>query len=63
MPKVITVAGKTLWEIAADELGDATQAIRLAIQNGISDPWDESLRTLTIPDPDPSYSGGGLPPQ
>ena len=63
MSKTVTVAGKTIWHLATEELGDVTQAVRIAVQNGIKDPWDESMRAVAIPDQDPSYSGGGLPPE
>lgn len=56
--KTITVAGGTLYHIAATELADATQWIRLAQLNNLSDPILQGLITLTIPTPDPSKTGG-----
>ncbi len=39
MTKTVTVsAGSNLFQIAAVEIGDATQWIRIAIQNGLYDP-------------------------
>lgn len=56
--KSITVAGSTLFRIAADELGDATQWIRIAQLNRISDPMLVGVTTLVIPDRDPNAGGG-----
>jgi hypothetical protein len=56
--RTITVAGGDLFRIAAQELGDATQWIRIAQLNGISDPMLEGVVTLTIPDVDPNAGGG-----
>jgi hypothetical protein len=58
----ITVAGGNLFQIAAAELGDATQWIRIAQLNNIMDPMLVGLVTLTIPDIDQS-AGGGVAPQ
>lgn len=54
----ITVAGGNLFAIAAQQLGDATQWIRIAQLNGLSDPVLTGLVTLLIPPIDPSASGG-----
>lgn len=59
--RTIVVTGGNLWAIAAQELGDATQASRIAAINGISDPFLVGTVTLTLPPPDASQSGG-LPP-
>jgi hypothetical protein len=56
--RTITVAGGDLFRIAAQELGDATQWIRIAQLNGISDPMLEGVVTLMIPDADPNAGGG-----
>lgn len=56
--KVITVVGDNLFRIAAVELGDATQWIRIAELNGLSDPIVASMIPLLIPDVDPSAGGG-----
>ena len=58
--KVITVSGAdvSLFHVAARELGDATQWIRIAQANGLSDPMLASVVKLTIPDVNPLLSGG-----
>ena len=60
--KSVTVAGDNLFRIAASYLGDATQWIRIAELNKISDPMLTGLTTLLIPDTDPK-SGGGIAAQ
>lgn len=60
--KSITIAGGNLYDIAARELGDATQWIRIAQLNGIEDPMLSGIVTLVIPDIDPN-AGGGVAPQ
>jgi nucleoid-associated protein YgaU len=57
----ITVMGGNLWQIAAQYLGDATQASRIAVLNGLSDPMITGQVVLVIPAVDPSQTGG-LPP-
>ena len=56
--KVITVAGDNLFRIAAVELGDATQWIRIAELNHITDPVLIGVTTLLIPDFNPNAGGG-----
>ena len=56
--KVITVAGDDLFRIAAGELGDATQWIRIAGQIRITDPVLTGVTTLLIPDFNPNAGGG-----
>jgi hypothetical protein len=56
--RTITVAGGNLFAIAAAELGDATQWIRIAQLNKLSDPMLSGVVTLQIPDRDPSATGG-----
>ena len=56
--KVITVAGDNLFRIAAVELRDATQWIRIAELNRISDPVLTGVTILQIPDVDPTAGGG-----
>ena len=58
----MTVTGGNLYQVAASELGDATQWIRIAILNGISDPMLSGIQTLSIPDVD-QQAGGGIAPQ
>ena len=59
--RTITVFGGDLWHIAARELGDALQAPRIAVLNGITDPMLTGQVTLILPpvDATPTY---GLPP-
>ena len=56
--KVITVAGDNLFRIAAVELGDATQWIRIAEMNQITDPVLTGVRTLLLPDFNANAGGG-----
>ncbi len=56
--QTLTTAGGNLFQIAAEQLDDATQWIRIAQLNGIADPILTGLVTLTIPDPDPTATGG-----
>ena len=62
--KQILVSGAdvSLWHVAARELGDATQAYRLARINGLADPMLSGIATLVIPETDGGQSGG-LPVQ
>ena len=54
----LTVAGGNLFRIAAEQLNDATQWIRIAQANNLSDPVLSGIVTLTIPPPDPTAGGG-----
>jgi hypothetical protein len=56
--QTIQVAGGNLFRIALVYLGDATQWIRVAQLNGLSDPMLSGTMTLQIPDVDPSAGGG-----
>jgi hypothetical protein len=56
--KTITVVGDNLFCIAAAQLADATQWIRIAELNSLSDPNLVGVTTLLIPDIDPSAGGG-----
>ncbi len=56
--KTVTIAGGNLFQIAATELGDATQWIRIAQLNNLSDPMLSGVSTLLIPDRDPNAGGG-----
>jgi hypothetical protein len=62
MMQTITVIGGDLFHIAAAYLGDATQAVRIAQQNGLTDFFLTGQVTLVIPDVDPNATGG-VPPQ
>jgi hypothetical protein len=53
-----TTAGGNLFRIAAEQLADATQWLRIAQLNGLSDPMLTGLVTLEIPDQDPNAGGG-----
>lgn len=54
----ITTVGGTLFHVAASQLNDATQWIRIAQLNNLSDPMLSGLVTLTLPDPNPNAGGG-----
>jgi hypothetical protein len=54
----ITVAGGNLFRIAAEQLGDATQWIRIAQLNRLSDPMLQGVVTLLLPETDPNAGGG-----
>lgn len=58
----ITVSGTDLFHVAAAYLGDATQWLRIARLNGLSDPNIVGVVTLKMPDVNPSL-GGGIAPQ
>ncbi|HZT90253.1 MAG TPA: hypothetical protein VFA12_20100 [Stellaceae bacterium] len=47
--KTLRVIGGNLFRIALDELGDATQWDRIAVLNGLTDPWIQGSVTLLIP--------------
>jgi hypothetical protein len=54
----ITVAGGDLFHIAAQQLGDATQWIRIAQLNGLADPLLAGVTTLQLPGLNPAAGGG-----
>lgn len=56
--QIIQVAGGDLFRVAATYLNDATQWIRIAQLNAISDPWLAGPATLRIPDRNPNAGGG-----
>ena len=56
--RTITVAGGNLFQIASTELADATQWIRIAQLNNLSDPMLIGVVTLLIPDNDRAAGGG-----
>jgi hypothetical protein len=56
---MITVAGGNLFRIAAEQLADATQWIRIAELNSLSDPMIKGVTTLLIPEVN-SNAGGGI---
>ncbi len=59
--QTITVVGGNLFALAARFLGDATQWIRIAQLNGLSDPMLQGVVTLRIPDLDANATGGVAP--
>lgn len=56
--QTMTIAGGNLFQLAATKLGDATQWIRIAQLNNLSDPMLAGVVTLLIPDPNPNAGGG-----
>lgn len=56
--QTMTIAGGNLFQLAAAQLGDATQWIRIAQLNNLSDPMLSGVTTLLIPDPNPNAGGG-----
>ena len=60
--KVVTVGGGNLFQIALQELNDATQWNRIAEINGLTDPFLTGITTLTIPKLDPRAGGGVYEP-
>lgn len=56
--RVVTVAGGNLFRIAAEELGDATQWVRIAALNGLRDPMLSGVVVLRLPMVDRSAGGG-----
>lgn len=54
----INVNGGNLFQIASQYLGDATQWLRIAQLNGLSDPQIYGLTSLLIPDVDQNAGGG-----
>ena len=57
-PQPIQVAGGNLFRIAMTYLGDATQWIRIAQLNAITDPMLSGPVSLRIPGRDASKGGG-----
>ncbi len=56
--KTITTGGGNLFQIALQELGDATQWNRIAELNDLIDPFLTGIVTLKIPKLDPNAGGG-----
>ena len=56
--RTLTVVGGNLFQIAAQQLGDATQWIRIAQLNKLNDPMIYGVVTLSIPDLNPNAGGG-----
>ncbi len=60
--QTIQVAGGNLFRLAAEHLGDATQWVRIAQLNGLSDPMLSGVVTLRLPAVD-ARAGGGIAAQ
>lgn len=58
-PQTITLVGGNLFALAAKYLNDATQWVRIAQANNLSDPILNGVNTLVIPPLD-STAGGGI---
>jgi len=58
----VQVINTTLFHVAAQKLGDATQWYRIALLNNLSDPVVSSVTDLILPPLDASLSDG-LPSQ
>lgn len=56
--KTIVVTGGSLFQIASEYLGDATQWIRIAQLNGLADPVLHGLVVLRLPEIDMTAGGG-----
>ncbi len=56
--RTILQSGGTLFHVAAAELGDATQWLRIARLNGLSDPMLDGVVQLRLPPRDPQAGGG-----
>lgn len=57
--RIVVVAGGNLFVLAAKYLNDATQWIRIAQANKLSDPVLSGVTTLVIPPVD-AMAGGGI---
>jgi hypothetical protein len=55
---VVMTSGGNLFALAAQYLSDATQWIRIAQANGLSDPQLTGLTSLVIPPIDKTAGGG-----
>ena len=56
--KTLTVGGGNLFQVALQELNDATQWNRIAQLNGLIDPFITGIVTLQIPKTDANAGGG-----
>jgi hypothetical protein len=59
MNRMVVVAGGNLFALAAVYLQDATQWVRIAQANQLTDPVIDGVRTLVIP-PLNAAAGGGV---
>lgn len=58
--QIVRVSNTTLYRVAAEYLGDALYWTRIALINGLSDPWITQLVELKIPVPDNTGSPDGI---
>jgi hypothetical protein len=58
--KTRTIAGGSLYQVAAEEYGDATMWDRIAAASGLWDPIVTNVVTLVIPPADPGAATGGV---
>lgn len=56
--RTVTVTGGNLFAIAAATLGDATQAVRIAQLNGLTDFFLSGTTVLALPRVDAGETGG-----
>jgi nucleoid-associated protein YgaU len=56
--RTLNVAGGNLFQIAAQQLGDATQWVRIAALNGLSDPMILGVKVLKLPPTNARATGG-----
>ncbi len=54
----ITVVGGDLFHLAARYLGDATQAVRIAQLNGLTDFYLTGTNTILLPPVNAAFTGG-----
>lgn len=58
--QTVAVAGGDLFRLALIHYGDALMWTRIALANGLSDPWLTGTATLVIPARDDGAPGGGI---
>ena len=58
MARTVTVTNATLFDVAAEYLGDPTQWNRIAALNQIRDPWLSGLNTIQLPETSDPTGGG-----
>ena len=56
--RTVIVTGGSLFQVAAEYLGDATQWIRIAQLNALTDPMLQGLVALRLPETDATAGGG-----
>ena len=53
----VSAAERTLFHVAAVQLGDPLQAIRIAQASGVTDPWLAGVQTVVVPAVGPNTDG------